>query len=144
MMIPLTTVALSTIPRHRLADAAGLNSLMRQLGGAVALAAIATMLGNYAVEARAGIGAHLTETNPLVQQRLGAATAALVARGMDAVNARGLAVASIVGSAFRQSMVISFDRIFLFTGLLLLLAVPLLIFLKPGTTAAPVAEIPPE
>jgi MFS transporter, DHA2 family, multidrug resistance protein len=138
MMIPLTTVSLSTIPRHRLADATGLNSLMRQLGGAIGLAAIATLLGNYATEARASIGAHLTETNPLVQQRLGAASAALVARGMDAVSARAVSLASIVGSAFRQSMVLSFDRIFLFTGVLLRLAVPLLFLLRPraGTLAA--------
>jgi DHA2 family multidrug resistance protein len=33
LFIPLTTVALASIPRHKLADATGMNSLLRQIGG---------------------------------------------------------------------------------------------------------------
>src|SRR5437762_8572250 len=35
LFIPLTTIALSSIPRHRLSDATGLNSLLRQTGGSI-------------------------------------------------------------------------------------------------------------
>src|SRR6266849_5910636 len=52
LFIPLTTVALSTIPRHRLPDATGLNSLLRQTGGSVGLAVFATLLTRFALKAR--------------------------------------------------------------------------------------------
>src|SRR5258708_15645829 len=48
LFIPVTTIALATIPRHRLPDATGLNSLLRQTGGSVGLAIFATLLTRYA------------------------------------------------------------------------------------------------
>ena len=44
IFVPLTTVALARIPRYRLTDATGLNSLLRQIGGSLGLAAFATLL----------------------------------------------------------------------------------------------------
>ena len=38
LFVPLSTVALSAIPRHKMADATGLNSLFRQVGGSIGLA----------------------------------------------------------------------------------------------------------
>ena len=43
LFVPLTTVALAHIPRYRLTDATGLNSLLRQIGGSLGLAAFATL-----------------------------------------------------------------------------------------------------
>src|SRR5438067_3184383 len=60
LFIPLTTMALSTIPRHRLSDATGLNSLLRQTGGSVGLAIFATMLTRYATTARGGLLSHFS------------------------------------------------------------------------------------
>ena len=59
LFVPLTTVALSTIPRYRLADATGLNSLLRQIGGSLGLAAFATLLPRFIAAARNGLAAHL-------------------------------------------------------------------------------------
>src|SRR5260370_21417955 len=43
LFIPLTTMALSTIPRHRLSDATGLNSLLRPTGGSPGAALFSPM-----------------------------------------------------------------------------------------------------
>jgi DHA2 family multidrug resistance protein len=43
-ILPVTTIALGRLPAHRLADASGLFNLMRNLGGAIALALIDTVL----------------------------------------------------------------------------------------------------
>jgi len=130
LFVPLTTVALSNVPRHLLSDATGLNSLVRQVGGAVGLAVFATLIGNYSVAARSGIDSHLTTTRPEVWQRLQAMQGGLMARGMDAVSASTAALQAMVGSAFRQSMVLSFGRIFLLAGGLFLVVLPLLYFLR--------------
>src|SRR6185369_17271479 len=64
LFIPLTTLALSTIPRHRLADATGLNSLLRQVGGSIGLAIFATLLTRSATTARGDIIRHVAPGNP--------------------------------------------------------------------------------
>jgi DHA2 family multidrug resistance protein len=130
LFVPLTTIALANIPRTKLADATGLNSLMRQIGGAVGLAIFATLIGNYAVVARGGIDPHMTLTRPEVWQRLQMLTQGFVARGMDSVSARSAALRVMTGSVMGQSMVLSFDHIFILAGGLFLLVLPLLFFLK--------------
>ncbi len=136
LFVPLTTVALSNVPRHKLADATGLNSLIRQIGGAIGLAIFATLIGNYAVVARGGIDPHVTATRPEVWQRLQALQQGFIARGMDAVSAQSAALRVLAGTAIRQSTVLSFDRIFVLAGGLFLLVLPLLYFLRMSSDVA--------
>jgi MFS transporter, DHA2 family, multidrug resistance protein len=137
LFVPLTTVALASIPRHRMADATGLNSLVRQIGGAVGLAIFATVLGNYAVIARGGIDPHLTATRPEVWQRLQMMQQGFMARGMDAVSAKSAALRALAGATMQQSMVLSFERVFVLAGGLFLLVLPLLYFLRMPPDARP-------
>ena len=64
LFVPLTTVALAGIPRYRLTDATGLNSLLRQIGGSLGLAAFATLLPHFIAAARTGLAAHLIRGGP--------------------------------------------------------------------------------
>jgi DHA2 family multidrug resistance protein len=137
LFVPLTTVALANVPRHRMADATGLNSLIRQIGGAIGLAIFATMLGNYAVVARGAINPHLTATRPEVWQRLQMMQQGFMARGMDAVSAKSAALRALAGSAMQQSTVLSFERVFILAGGLFLLVLPLLYFLRTPEDAQP-------
>ena len=66
LFVPLTTVALSSIDRRKLADATGLNSLVRQIGGSFGLAVFATLMSRYPVQIKAAIGAHITAGRPEV------------------------------------------------------------------------------
>ncbi len=70
LFVPLTTVALSTIPRNKIADATGSNSLVRQIGGSVGVAIFATLQTRAVVAARHGLVAHLYPGRPEVIQRL--------------------------------------------------------------------------
>lgn len=138
LFVPLTTVALSTIPRHKLTDATGLNSLLRQIGGSVGLAVFATYLTDASQTARAGIATHLTATRPVVQSFLHAAEAGLRAHGYDPVSAEHGALAALAGNAARQASVVGFDQVFLLSGIMFLFVLPVLIFLKDdrGTNRA--------
>jgi len=130
LFVPLTTTALASIPRHLVADATGLNSLLRQIGGSIGLAIFATLLGRYATQARWSIASHLVETRPEVISRVASTQAGMMARGMDAVSAKAVAVQSLAGTLYRQAMVLSFDKIFLLAGICFLIVLPLLLFLK--------------
>jgi MFS transporter, DHA2 family, multidrug resistance protein len=133
LFVPLTTVALSNVPRHQMADATGLNSVLRQFGGAVGLAGFATLLDRYATQARAAIGSHVTEVDPLVQHRIGSMARALVGQGMAPDLAQRGAVASLAGAVRTQAQVVAFDRVFLLAGILFLFVMPLVILLKGDT-----------
>jgi len=130
LFVPLTTAALSKIERHLMADAAGLNSFMRQIGGSVGLTIFATMFTNYAVEARAGLATHITVLRPEVVTRFAEMKAFAIAHGADPVTAMMQAGGAIGRSMYEQATVLSFDRVFMFQGILFLFVLPLLFFLR--------------
>jgi MFS transporter, DHA2 family, multidrug resistance protein len=130
LFVPLTTAALSNIPRAMLADATGLNSLLRQIGASLGLAVFATLLERYGDVARHAIASHVTPERPEVQARLAQMAAGLQARGLDPVSAQQAALRALDGMVTRQAMVLSFEKVLLLTGILFLCVLPLLFFLK--------------
>lgn len=130
LFVPLTTAALSEIPRTKLADATGLNSLLRQVGASMGLAIFATLLSRHAVHAKAAIGAHVTLDRPEVRERLGAMVSGLAARGFGPSEAREGALRALDGLVTRQAVVLSFQHVFLATAILFLCVLPLLHFLR--------------
>jgi DHA2 family multidrug resistance protein len=137
LWVPLTTVALSTIPRHKMADATGSNSLIRQIGGSVGLAIFATLLTRTQVGARAGLMAHLNPGRPEVIARLAMTRQMLGARGgLDATTAREGSRRMLEFMVDRQAMVLSFEKMFLLAGILFALVLPLLFFLKTPKVAS--------
>ncbi|HEX9109348.1 MAG TPA: MFS transporter, partial [Longimicrobiales bacterium] len=130
LFVPLTTAALANIPRDRLADATGLNSLLRQVGASMGLAVFATLLERYGWRARAVLSSHLLPDRPEVQDRLAQMAAGFVQRGYDPVSAKAAALQALAGAATGQGMVIAFEQVFLLSGIVLLFTLPLLYFLK--------------
>ena len=142
LFVPLTTVALSQVPRHRISDATGINSLLRQMGGSFGLAIFATLLSRATTTARASIGVHLDPTRPEVAARLFAIEQAMRARGLDPVAAHDAALRSLSGVVARQATVVAFDHMFLFAGIVFLGVIPLLFFLRaPDVEAVAPAHV---
>ena len=141
LFVPLTTAALSKTPRHLMADAAGLNSFMRQIGGSIGLTIFATMFTNYAVEARAGLAPALTLLRPEVVLDIAAVKAQLMAHGVNAMSAQLGANLAVAKSWYAQGTVLSFDRVFIFQGILFLGVIPLLFFLRVPRTTGPAAHV---
>src|SRR5579883_2115799 len=130
LFVPLSTVALASIPRHKMADATGLNSLFRQIGGSLGLAVGATLLTRFGGQARTALVAHVTAADPAAVDRLRGATAGFVARGFDVQAARAMALRALDGAVDRQATLLAFDRVFLIAGLAFLCVLPLLTYLK--------------
>jgi DHA2 family multidrug resistance protein len=130
LFIPLTTAALSTIARADVADAAGLSSFVRQIGGSIGLTLFATRLTDYAKESTSSIGAHVTALRPEVTQQLAGAQQLFMSQGMDAASAQHAALASMSGRVARQATVLAFDKVFLLQGICFVIVLPLLFFLR--------------
>jgi DHA2 family multidrug resistance protein len=129
LFVPLSTVSLTTIPRHKMADATGLNSLLRQVGGSIGLAIAATMLTRFSSQSRAALIAHVTPTNPAAAERVNTLTHGFAARGLGGA-AHDMAVRAMDGLVAQQSTLLAYNRVFLFAGASFMLVLPLLYFLK--------------
>ncbi len=148
LFVPLTAVALSTIPRYRLADATGLNSLLRQIGGSLGLAAFATLLPHFIAAARNGLAAHLPAGRPEVIARFNMIKRGLIAQGFDPASAQAAGGRVLGGMVMRQATVLGFERMFMLAGIAFLFILPLVLFLKgpkfskaPGAARAPKPEV---
>ncbi|HSP16605.1 MAG TPA: DHA2 family efflux MFS transporter permease subunit [Thermoanaerobaculia bacterium] len=130
LFIPLTTMALSTIPRHRMSDATGLNSLLRQTGGSIGLAVFATLLGRVATRTHDTLVASVTLSRPEVMARVQGIQRMLMGRGMDQGAAQRTAARMIDLQVRQQAMVISFEKMFMIAGIAFLCVLPLVLLLK--------------
>jgi DHA2 family multidrug resistance protein len=141
LYVPLTTLALQNVPRQIMSEATGLNSLMRQIGSSMGLAIFATLLDRFSIVARNGLLGHLTDVRPEVHMRLTHIQQGLQAHGIDSVAAGPMALRSLSASVAKQAMVLSFDRLFLLGGIVFLMILPLLFFLRTPPEDAPAAEL---
>jgi len=130
LFVPLTTVALASIPRYRLTDATGLNSLLRQIGGSLGLAAFATLLPHFQQAARVGLLAHLNPGRPEVMQRMAMVQSGLVARGLNPGAAQAATSRVLDFMITRQATLLAFERMFILAGVAFLAVIPMAFFLK--------------
>ena len=130
LFIPLTTIALSSIPRHRLPDATGLNSLLRQTGGSIGLAVFATLMTRYATKMRDIMLPNVSLSRPDVAARLAAIERMLMGRGMDPGSAHAAALRMLDGIVRREAMVLTFERLFYISGIAFLCVMPLVFLLR--------------
>jgi DHA2 family multidrug resistance protein len=137
LYVPMTTVALVQVPRPKLADAAGMFALVRQVASSIGLALFGTLIARFGVQDRAVISNDLWATRPEVQQRLEGLRHLLVAHGYGPEGARHGALELLSGTIARQASVVTFERLFVVAGLSLLLAVPLIFLLKEPKKASP-------
>jgi len=134
LFIPLTTLALVSIPRQRLADATGLNSLLRQVGGSIGLAVFATLLSRFAVRSRDSLLAQMTSANHQLTMRWAAITKMLTSRGADPQTAHAASARMIDGMVRQQAMVLSFEKLFYLSGICFLCVLPLVFLLRAVPT----------
>jgi len=122
LFVPLTTAALSNVPRANLAGAAGVNSFVRQVGGSIGLSVFATMFTQFSAKASAALASNVTVLRPEVVAQLDAGTLSpRVAAGRTAL----------------EGVVIGFDKMFLLQTFAFLVVLPLLLFLRVQRQAAP-------
>ncbi|WP_220464930.1 DHA2 family efflux MFS transporter permease subunit [Granulicella sp. 5B5] len=124
--VPISTVIFRFLPKTESSQAAGLYALMRNEGGSLGIALVSTMLQRKSQLHQQILTQHITATNPIVQQTLGAAASA---PGNFAQN-HYLAMASLYNALQRQATLLAYMDQFRMLGLICLCMVPLIFFLK--------------
>lgn len=132
-MIPINNLSLGTLPPAQLKNASGLFNLMRNLGGAVGLAVINTVLNNRWDLHLARLHEHVGWASSVALDRLDGLTQTFSKLGSDASLAALKQMAALVR---QQALVMAFADVFYlmtFLFLALVTVAPLMRRPKPGT-----------
>lgn len=129
IFVPLTTLTYATLSDRLRTEAAGIFSLIRSIGSSIGIAIMFSMLARLTQVNHAEMAQHVTPYNPVVKpfMALDNVTRLPVQQGLAAVEAE----------ITRQATLIAFVNDFYILALVTLVAVPVLLFLRPPDKLPP-------
>ncbi len=130
LFIPITTLSLSTLKGQQIGQGASFTGMMRQLGGSFGVATITTFLASQNMVYRNNIISHLDVNNPVVQQRVQGMQNNFIAKGMAPDNALSSSYKSLEYMVAKQAAILSYMDVFLYIGLMFLICIPLVLFVR--------------
>jgi DHA2 family multidrug resistance protein len=137
-IIPINDIALGTLPPERLKNASGLFNLMRNLGGAVGLAGLTTILNDRTDLHLARLHEAVTWSRPAAMETLNALMQRFQSFGSDA---HDMALKKLMQIAHRQGVVMAFSDVFLLLTVLFAgLAIAAVLVNKPKAPAGAAAH----
>jgi DHA2 family multidrug resistance protein len=119
----LNQAAIASVPREQAGDAAGLFSAVRNLGGSLALAGIATVQDQRVWLHSRRMEESLSANSGQVQDYIGGLAHAI--GGQDA------AMRSLAGTIQREALVMTYNDIFTMLAVGIICVLPLVFFLRP-------------
>lgn len=141
IIIPLSAVATAGIAAGKESgSASALFNMMRNIGGSVAIAALATTMTNREHFHSARIGESISMFDFRTQERISNAVNHFASRGADAWTASWQSIYSLAGIGRRESFVMAFNDCFYLIGLALLLSGLVIPFFRrtKTTSGAPI------
>lgn len=130
IMVPLSSVATAGLPTSQAGSASGLFNMMRNLGGSIGIAAIATLLTNREQFHSNRLGEAVSIYSPATQERLQQMTQYFVSQGADLATAQQQAIETMSNIVRREAYVMAFNDCFYFIACALLLSGITVFFLK--------------
>jgi DHA2 family multidrug resistance protein len=140
LFVPLTTITMSNIPREGMGNATSLFNLLRNLGGGIGIAGVATMVTRFTQKQTNLLGANVTAYNPKARALFGHLQAGMAAHGGGKPLAAQRSYGTIFGMIQRQATIISYVDVFQLLALIFLFMTPLVMLMKrPSHGTKPVA-----
>jgi MFS transporter, DHA2 family, multidrug resistance protein len=132
IFVPLTGATMAELRTSELAQGTGMFNLSRQLGGSLGIAISATLLQRFTAQSRALLAEHIVQGDPTTLARVDGLTRALISKGMNALSAKQQALIILDRQLQAQASVLAFSKLYLLSGIALMLALPLLLFFRSG------------
>jgi len=130
LFVPLTTLALQGLKGPEIGQGTGLNNMMRQLGGSFGIAILTTLIHLKSAVVRNGLIGYMNPYNPEYIQRRAALIAGFLAKGFTLDQATQMTNAALEGIIDRQTMLVTYDNLYLTIGVFVLCCIPI-VFLQP-------------
>ena len=139
LFTPINNVAYASLKPSEAQQAAGLINLSRQLGGSFGIALLASYVTTHTQIHRGDLVSNVYAGNALVEQRVQAFTATLLAHAFSPEAARRGALAILDQQVTRQSAMLSYNDAWMLLLLTFLVVSPAILLLRrPKGRAAPV------
>ncbi|WP_238381889.1 DHA2 family efflux MFS transporter permease subunit [Mucilaginibacter pedocola] len=130
LFVPLTTLAIGSLRGAEIGQGAGLNNMMRQLGGSFGIAGLNTLIHIRQAVHRNNLLVNITPYNSALTERLNILVQGFRAKGRSVMDATQMAYAAIERSVQKQSLLLSYNDAYWIVGIVMLCAIPL-VFLQP-------------
>ena len=127
-MVPITNLALGTLPPERVANASGLYTVCRNLGGAVGISLLTTLLIYYRRLHEQEIFSGLSLSRPEVQNFLAMTEAKLQAAGV--ADPHTAAMAQLAMRARMEATVMTYNNVFLTMSISFIVVMLTILFLE--------------
>lgn len=132
LFVPITTLSLSTLKGKNIGEGAAFTGMMRQLGGSFGIAIITTFITRFSQEHRVNLVSKLDITKVEVQDRIKMLQQGFMSKGFSANEALAKTYEVLNFTVTKQSTVMSYMDIFMYLGVMFLLCIPIVFFIKRG------------
>ena len=130
IFVPVTTAAFVGLTPREMPHGTALFNLMRQLGGSIGIAAVATKLTTDTARHRAALVEHVTAIDPLTRERLEGMTRAFRAVSPDSMTAARRALGALDHQVQAQAQMLAYRDVFALLGVVVLVSLPLVLLLR--------------
>ncbi|MBQ2645273.1 DHA2 family efflux MFS transporter permease subunit [bacterium] len=128
-MMPLVSLSVATLANSQMTNASGLQSLLKNIGGAIGTSIVTTMISRFSQVHQFMMVGHLNPLNPVFDAKVTATKAALSSY-MHSSIASFAAQYSMYGELIKQSTLWGFMEAFRICGLAAIVVIPLVFLIK--------------
>ncbi|MBN8859894.1 MAG: DHA2 family efflux MFS transporter permease subunit [Sphingobacteriales bacterium] len=130
LFVPLTTLGIQDLHGKDIGQGTGLNNMMRQLGGSFGIAILTTMIHVNGGNNRNILLENINGYNTSFIERKQAYIQGFQGRGFSAFDAEQMANRAMEGVVTKQTMLVTYDNIYLLVGIFVLCCIPLVYLQK--------------
>lgn len=130
LFVPLTTLAVSGLQGKQIGQGTGLNNMMRQLGGSFGVAILTTLIHVKSGEVRTALLSNTNSFNPAYVQRKEGIVQMLLGKGYNLLDAQQASNQMMEGNIIRQTMLVTYDHMYMLIGIFVLVAIPVIYLQK--------------
>ncbi|MFT3949658.1 MAG: DHA2 family efflux MFS transporter permease subunit [Agriterribacter sp.] len=130
LFVPLTTLGIQDLHGKDIGQGAGLNNMMRQLGGSFGVAILTTLIHINGSKNRNILLENINAYNTAFLERKQAYLQGFISKGFSAFDAEQMANRAMEGAIARQTMLVTYDNIYLLVGVFVLCCIPLVYLQK--------------
>ena len=136
LFIPVTALSLSSLKGVQIGQGAAFTGMMRQLGGSFGIAVITTVLAMRQTIYWTNLGTHVTNIDARSQNWIRGVQQVFIQKGFTADKAKQAAYAALNGNLNKQAAVLAYRDIFLYLGIMFLVCMPIVLFVRQKKNAA--------
>jgi DHA2 family multidrug resistance protein len=130
LFVPLTTLTMGAISKRETGYATSLYSVMRNVGSSMGISFVTTLVTRRSQFHQTVLSSHVTSLSLTTQQALARITNSMQLSGVDPVTAGQMANDRLYQIVLRQSALLSYVEAFRIMGILFIVVIPLILFMR--------------